>query len=330
MSVPYTFSGAVAPIPLNELDVNFSTGITLGSTVAHLGDTVTVLSGVTLSGATIGSLSSPLNVSYGGTGLSSVTSGSVMLGAGTSAFSLVSPGTSGNVLTSNGTSWVSQAGGGGGGGTSISNGNSNVSIATSNGNITAATAGSTALTIDTSGNLLLGTTTLATGALLTVNGSIKGVVTEGTAVASTSGTSIDFTGIPSWAKRVIVIFRGVSTNGSAAVQIQVGSGSITSSGYAGYAMRAGASNTYTASSSAFVTADAMSASDTRDGIFILTNITGNTWVMSGSFTSTAQTNDTCVVNGSIALSGALDRVRITTTNGTDTFDAGTINIQYEG
>ena len=33
--------------------------------------------------------------------------------------------------------------------------------------------------------------------------------------------------------------------------------------------------------------------------------------------------------GRVTLSGALDRVRVTTVNGTDTFDAGSINILYE-
>lgn len=36
-------------------------------------------------------------------------------------------------------------------------------------------------------------------------------------------------------------------------------------------------------------------------------------------------------NGSIkTLSATLDRVRLTTVNGTDTFDAGLVNIIYEG
>lgn len=36
-----------------------------------------------------------------------------------------------------------------------------------------------------------------------------------------------------------------------------------------------------------------------------------------------------IQSGDLLLSGTLDRVRITTANGTDTFDAGTINILYE-
>jgi hypothetical protein len=65
------------------------------------------------------------------------------------------------------------------------------------------------------------------------------------------------------------------------------------------------------------------------GIIHLTNITGNTWVSSHTFCDTG-TARVGMGGGNIALSGALDRVRITTINGTDTFDAGSINILYEG
>lgn len=52
-------------------------------------------------------------VPNGGTGASTLASGAVLLGAGTSAITTVSAATSGNVLTANGTTWVSQAASGG-------------------------------------------------------------------------------------------------------------------------------------------------------------------------------------------------------------------------
>ena len=74
---------------------------------------------------------------------------------------------------------------------------------------------------------------------VTINGS-AGVTTNvgavynglqtGTAVASTSGTSNDFTSIPSWVKRITVMFNGVSTNGTSPVQLQIGAGSVTAQG----------------------------------------------------------------------------------------------------
>ena len=183
----------------------------------------------------------------------------------------------------------------------------------------------------TTNNIVLaadGSTTISTLTATTIQGTIK----SGTAVASTSGTSIDFTGIPSWVKRVTVMFNGVSTNGSSALQIQIGSGSFTTSGYIGYATRFGVtpSNVYTAMSAGFVTSDSQASATTRYGVFYLVNVSSNNWNLSGSHTNSASTGDTCLVNGTLSLSSTLDRIRITTVNGTDTFDAGTVNILYEG
>ncbi len=64
------------------------------------------------------------------------------------------------------------------------------------------------------------------------------------------------------------------------------------------------------------------------GIITICNIISNSWVCSG----TVKVVDSYItfVAGGVALSGTLDRVRLTTFNGTDTFDAGTVNIMYEG
>ena len=160
----------------------------------------------------------------------------------------------------------------------------------------------------------------------------RGRITLATAQNSTSGTSIDFTGIPSWVKRVTVMFNGVSTNGSSALQIQIGSGSFTTSGYIGYATRFGSAptNVYTSMSAGFVTSDNQASATTRYGIYVLANFSSNNWNLSGSHTNSSTIGDTCLVNGTVSLSGTLDRIRITTVNGTDTFDAGSINILYEG
>jgi len=155
-----------------------------------------------------------------------------------------------------------------------------------------------------------------------------GVVTSGTAVASTSGTSIDFTSIPSWVKRITVMFNGVSTNGSSNLQIQLGSGSITTTGYVSFAcyVSNGAVNA-TAVTTGFHLNDA-AATATRYGTMVISNISSNNWVGNHSMMDYASS---IALNGGggVTLSGTLDRVRITTVNGTDTFDAGTINILYE-
>ena len=148
-------------------------------------------------------------------------------------------------------------------------------------------------------------------------------ITSGTAVASTSGTSIDFTGIPSWVKRITVMFNGVSTNGTSNIQIQVGSGSFTTTGYVSAVSYPTLNTGSTAGLLVFIGGVAV---DLRYGIITLCLLGSNIWTSAGSLTngSVAETS-----SGSIALSGTLDRVRITTANGTDTFDAGSINILYE-
>lgn len=157
-------------------------------------------------------------------------------------------------------------------------------------------------------------------------------LTQASSQASTSGTSIDFGSIPSWAKRVTVMFSGVSTSGagSAALLLQVGTSSgIDSSSYASSCgIVSGSNSTGTTSSTAgFVATTSLSNATLLHGCVQIVNVTGNTWVSSGAIGSTSAFSYTS--GGTKTLSGALDRVRITTTNGTDAFDAGTINILYE-
>ena len=157
----------------------------------------------------------------------------------------------------------------------------------------------------------------------------SGAFVLGTAVASTSGTSIDFTSIPSWVKRVTVSFNGVSTNGTSNLLIQVGSGSVDTSGYASTSsgMINAANYTPQNSTAGFIMVSAQTT-NTASGHMVLTAMGGNIWI--SSHTGKSDTNLVFYGGGNkSALSGALDRVRITTVNGTDTFDAGTINILYE-
>jgi hypothetical protein len=159
----------------------------------------------------------------------------------------------------------------------------------------------------------------------------SGAFIAGTAVASTSGTSIDFTSIPSWVKRITVMWSGLSTNGGSQPQIQIGSGSVSTSGYTCISTYAGAGTSGGATISSGFSFQSGSAGNLLYGNFVLTLLTGNTWVCLGTFGMNASgTYYLMAANGtSPALGGALDRVRITTVNGTDTFDAGTVNILYE-
>lgn len=154
-----------------------------------------------------------------------------------------------------------------------------------------------------------------------------GIINTLSAQNSTSGTAIDFTGIPAGIRRVTVMFNGVSTNGTSFNQIQIGSGSFTTSGYTSQFWGSTAnSNLIT---SGFGIFSISSAGNIFSGSVILTNLTGNTWVSNGNLAFTNVNSTGWSSAGSVALSGALDRVRITTINGTDAFDAGTINVLYE-
>jgi len=154
---------------------------------------------------------------------------------------------------------------------------------------------------------------------------------QGTAQNSTSGTSIDFTGIPSWVKRVTVMFSGVSTSGTSNPIVQLGtSGGLTTSGYLGAVISSAVSPAAANMSSGFTfgTSGSSVATNLRHGIMTIANLSGNSWCCGG----TVGYSDVAVVGligGAVSLSGTLTQIRITTTNGTDTFDAGSINIIYE-
>ena len=184
--------------------------------------------------------------------------------------------------------------------------------------------------------LLTGTQTLTNKTLTSpvVGGTPTGVgvLTSGTAVASTSGTSIDFTSIPSWVKRITFMLQGVSTfNGTSTVLLQLGSGSITTSGYLGSssalidALQGAALYT-----TGFGIGKESAAARVQHGALTLSLLDSSTnaWVCSGVIAASNEAR-TAHTGGSIALAGVIDRVRLTTVNGTDTFDAGKVNILYE-
>ena len=154
------------------------------------------------------------------------------------------------------------------------------------------------------------------------------IITSGTAIVSTSGTSIDFTSIPSWVKRITLLFNEVSTNGTSIYNFRVGTSSgVVSTGYVSTGEGMGAGVSASSSTSGFIIGDAIAAASVFTGTATITNISGNTWIFSGM--AKRGTGDSGIGNGVIALGGTLDRVRITTAGGTDTFDAGSINILFE-
>jgi hypothetical protein len=160
-----------------------------------------------------------------------------------------------------------------------------------------------------------------------------GAITAATAVTA-SGTSVDFTSIPSWVKRITVMFDIISTNGTAVILVQLGdSGGVETTGYDTNAAGVGNAGAIGSAGSNFTTGFALTptnaAASQYHGNIVFNNITGNTWVSSGVLVNNS-TGAVMFNSGKKTLSDTLTQVRITTVNGTDAFDAGTINIMYEG
>lgn len=150
-----------------------------------------------------------------------------------------------------------------------------------------------------------------------------GLIAMQTAV-SASGTTLDYTGIPSWANEVVLHFAGVSSNSSGHIAIQIGSGSLVTSGYSALSVASAATNTVVSvSGTAAFYIYTGSAGDTFTGDMVLRRINGNTWV------STHVGNRSgwgTVGGGMLALGGALDRLRFINTTGD--FDGGTVNVSW--
>lgn len=162
--------------------------------------------------------------------------------------------------------------------------------------------------------------------------SSKGITTA-TAVTA-SGTAVDFTSIPSWVKRITVMFSGVSTNGTSPVQVRVGTSSgVLSSGYLGSVTSFASStlaSTLVSTGCQIEGGGINTAASARSGICELCLVSDNRFTMTGTM-AYSNAGNTSVFAYSVPLSDTLDRVRITTVNGLDIFDGGgTINISYEG
>jgi len=159
---------------------------------------------------------------------------------------------------------------------------------------------------------------------------VKGLalIKQGLGVTTNGAAAYDFTGIPAGAKRITINFNGVSTNGNSVIQIQVGNGSFVSSGYSSSAVGFnGTTLLATSIGSGFGISESNTASYTFFGSITLENESANRWMSKGNFYRTS--GQASIQGGGVSLGSALDRVRITTVNGTDLFDGGTVNISWE-
>jgi len=149
------------------------------------------------------------------------------------------------------------------------------------------------------------------------------LITVGTAVATTSGTNVDFVNIPSWVRRITVILQGVSTNGTSGVVVVLGTGATptyVTTGYSGGSYN-GADAIF---SSSFIVSGTGTAADLRSGIATFVLFDGTTWVCSGAVGDSS--GGATSSGGYITLGAALTAISVRTAA---VFDSGNINILYE-
>jgi hypothetical protein len=224
-----------------------------------------------------------------------------------------------------------------------SNGTNVVAVSSTGVSVTGTLSATGAVTLTTALPVLQGgtgvTTSTGTGAgVHSVGPSISSavmttmassVITSGTAVATTSGTSVDLTGIPSWVKRITVMFNEISLNSSVLILIQLGkSAGVETSGYLGGASSSGS---VVASTAGIVANQRQDSGSTYSGSVTLTLIEAstNTWIATGASnysTDRSYPSTICCIK---PLAGTIDRVRFTSSSGTAAFDAGSINILYD-
>lgn len=187
--------------------------------------------------------------------------------------------------------------------------------------------GSTGITLP-SGSAGVGTTDAQTLTNKTIQG---GAITSGTAITLTNQTAVDFTNLPSWVKRVTVVFGGISTNGTSTLQCQLGTtAGVTTSGYSSTIVSvATAASTGLAVSTGFGLVNGPLAANFYYGQIILTLLDSTLNFWGATSTVTAGGTLLQIGGGGVTLSGALTTVRVTTVGGTNTFDAGSVNILYE-
>ena len=189
---------------------------------------------------------------------------------------------------------------------------------------------------DTSGSITFAAPAVAgtnTQTLVAATGTLAPLIagTAQTAPFASPNTYADFTGIPSWVKRITVMLNGVSTNGTNQLLFQLGdAGGVETTGYASNALTtstSSAANT-TNSTTGFQGGSVNSSSNLFSGAVVFTALGSNAFVCQGSISNTGDSRFMSISGGK-TLSDTLTQVRITTVGGTDTFDAGTINILYE-
>jgi hypothetical protein len=203
-------------------------------------------------------------------------------------------------------------------------------------------AGNVAMTVNANASVSFNSVTAlnTSGGVITLpagtgTAAVQGVSTNivvGNALSFSSSQNMLITGIPSWIKRLTVMFNGIAVtgvSGSTNGLLQLGSGSLITSGYTSQALSAQSSASSSAGSSSsagFIIWDAYNSSGFW-GTVVLTNYGGNNWVSTGNLTNGVFSRS-AMSSGIVSLSGVLDRINLTTV-GTNNLTGGSINIMYE-
>ena len=146
-----------------------------------------------------------------------------------------------------------------------------------------------------------------------------------TPITLTNQTSVEFLTIPTWVKRITMTFDEVSSSGTSEWLIQIGdSGTFRTNGYRGAGVRFTSGNNATVNSTAGFILPSIVAANSMSGIVTVFNFSGDTWCAAG--TIGGPTTSSLMTSGSKSINNILDRIRLTTVNGTDTFDNGLLNV----
>lgn len=149
-------------------------------------------------------------------------------------------------------------------------------------------------------------------------------------ISPASGNQVSFSNIPSWARRLTLIMSGVSTNGASLPLIQIGTGGFAQvTGYNSSSSWLPATGSGTATSTAGFVINSGNVGASFQGTVYITSIeNANVWVCNGAL-SNSPLGGINILAGGVQLSGTLDFLRLTTSNGTDLFDVGSVNLSWE-
>lgn len=156
-----------------------------------------------------------------------------------------------------------------------------------------------------------------------------GLTVHGAVWTSTSGTGNTWGSLPSWITEIKVMFNAVSLSGTDVIQVQIGdSGGLHTTGYTqGASRQSGGGNAMSVATTGFIILNP-TAANTSSGTLVISLLDPSNFVYTanGSF-AFPSTTETGYTGGVVTLDTVMTQIRVLAT-GSDTFDAGSVNIYY--